>query len=152
MNSLQLFTILEGINKRSNSLDILIYVMLGIITLSIIIILILFFLKKGFFNKERRKIGVIKMRELYEEPSSVHSDDEFLLDIENDLKDQKDEETKDKITDIKEYLKSSGFNTNYHELDENEKNQIMLKLMYLKDNSLISLDRYYEETQELWKE
>ena len=52
---------------------------------------------------------------------------------------------------ITEYLEKEGFSTNYAQLNEEEKNQITLKLMYLKDKNLITVDDYLKEISKLWK-
>ena len=129
-----------------------IYVSLGVILTSGLLILVLFLLRKGLFNKERRKVGVVDMKEIYERETKAIDPNEFIDDnisTPTEVVDTPSDDTY-QITDVKEYLKQLGFNTNYSSLTVDEKNQIMLKLMYLKDNKMISLDSYYEETKELW--
>ena len=58
---------------------------------------------------------------------------------------------KEQIEDIKAYLQSLGYITDYKLLSEEEKNKIMLELMRLKDTEQITLKKYYEETYQLWK-
>ena len=139
-----------------------IYVSIGIIGVSVLIILLMFIFHKGFFNKEKRKMGIINTREIYDSKTETLKDTDFITPIEavkeeeinvNDHYDHYDNnETKEyEVKDIKEYLKSYGYNTNYSSLNDDEKNQIMLRLMFLKDNHKISLDDYYEETKQLWR-
>lgn len=52
---------------------------------------------------------------------------------------------------IKDYLEKEGFSSDYSQLSEEDKNQITLKLMYLKDKNLITVDDYLEEISKLWK-
>ena len=52
---------------------------------------------------------------------------------------------------IKEYLEKEGFSTDYTQLNHETKNQITLRLMYLKDQNLITVDDYLKEISKLWK-
>ena len=137
-----------------------IYVSIAVICFSVLIIFLLFIFRKGFFNKEKRKMRIVNTMAIYNSKSQALNEDDLITPVEeptdevneyireeNYSSDNKEYE----VTDIKEYLKSYGFNTNYSSLSDEEKNQIMLRLMFLKDNHKISLDNYYEETKQLWK-
>ena len=50
-----------------------------------------------------------------------------------------------------EYLEKEGLPTDYAQLDDETKNQITLRLMYLKDQNLITVDDYLKEISKLWK-
>lgn len=52
---------------------------------------------------------------------------------------------------IKEYLEKEGFSTDYTQLNHETKNQITLRLMYLKDQNLITVDDYLKEISKLWR-
>ena len=151
-------------------------VMIGIVGITI---LILFLTKKGLFDKEKRKEGVISMRDIYEantndlENDGISFDDIEEPNEEDDEGDEKivydnttpstvipvinpnkredDDEIVEKVTDIKKYLQDQGFFTDYKVLSEEEKNKIMMELIKLKNDSMISMDAYYKETYELWK-
>lgn len=143
-------TELELSKMSSPIVDYAIYVSIGVIVISCLIIGILFIRKKGLFDKEKRKIGVLNIKEIYEKKTTPLTDNDFLNPNEEIIKEEKPKDEYE-IKDIKAYLKEYGFNTNYSVLNDEEKNQIMLRLMFLKDNKKISLDDYYEETKELWK-
>ncbi len=49
------------------------------------------------------------------------------------------------------YLEKEGLPTDYTQLDDETKNQITLRLMYLKDQNLITVDDYLKEISKLWK-
>ncbi|NLD26042.1 MAG: hypothetical protein GX661_01630 [Acholeplasmataceae bacterium] len=52
---------------------------------------------------------------------------------------------------IGEYLRDRGYITDYNLLSEEEKNNIMIELMYLRDQKKITKDEYLEEASKLWK-
>ena len=119
--------------------------------------LILFITKKGLFNKEKRKEGIISMKDLLSEDTNDIIEVDYLENVKdlnnNRLENSNDnfEEPIDEIKDIKAYLRDKGFITEYNALSEEEKNNIMIELMALKDQKKISLNDYYKETLELWK-
>lgn len=145
----------------------LIIVLISISSLCLVMIIIMFIMKKGFFNKEKRKQGILDIRSILEAETEDKANDVF-----DDIKDSimanndnvidakasiieenyEDEETHlEEIEDLKGYLQSLGFITDYNVLSEEEKNLVMLELMKLKDTKRISLKKYYEETYQLWK-
>lgn len=167
------FTSLSPNKEKIPFLPVLLITM-GAMTLVVILtLLVLFVLKKGYFNKEKRQEGVISMRDIYESNSEALRDDIHFEDQEDEddytLREEKeekktpiipiinpniredDEEMKSKIENIKEYLTDKGFITDYKALSEDEKNKIMMELIKLKNDNLISMDDYYKETYELWK-
>lgn len=132
--------------KRINFIKVLIIVMASVCVLSFGGILFLYTKRKGLFDKNKRSQGVINMRELLKEDTkdNVETNDYYQ---EPEVKEEKVEE----ITDIKAYLRDKGYITEYQTLTEEDKNRIMLELIKLKNEKKITLDRYYEETSELWK-
>ena len=129
---------------------------IGLFLVGIVIIVIVNKIKN---KKEHEKIGNVNMKELYEKESTSHVSDDYFVDMEDIKNHYKKEEVNEpkeivsnnKIGDIKEYLKNEGFITDYRILSEDEKNQIMVKLMILKEEKKITDDEYYKETKELWK-
>lgn len=128
-------------------LVIFLVVLSSIILLSGIGIIILFVTKKGFFARDARKTGIIEMRQILNEQSfeETKKEEDYFAEL------VPEEPKQQEITDIKNYLQDKGFITNYDLLSEEEKNKIMIELINLKNNGLISMDTYYEETCELWK-
>lgn len=164
------FSALQAYKTKLRYLTVLL-ISLGImIAISGSVILLLFILKKGFFNKEKRKEGVVSMRDIYEaetndleqdgisfdekedyyeEPSSnVNS---TVIPVINPNKREEDDSDSSKVEDVKAYLVDRGFVVDYSILDEGEKNKIMMELIKLKNDGMISMDAYYKETYELWK-
>ena len=164
------FSALQAYKTKLRYLPVLL-ISLGImIAISGSVILLLFILKKGFFNKEKRKEGVVSMRDIYEaetndleqdgisfdekedyyeEPSSnVNS---TVIPVINPNKREEDDSDASKVEDVKAYLVDHGFVVDYSILDEGEKNKIMMELIKLKNDGMISMDAYYKETYELWK-
>lgn len=134
-----------------------IVILLSVTGMSVVLTLILFITKKGLFNKEKRKEGIISMKDLLSEDTNDIIEVDYLENVKdlnnNRLENSNDnfEEPIDEIKDIKAYLRDKGFITEYNALSEEEKNNIMIELMALKDQKKISLNDYYKETLELWK-
>lgn len=131
--------------QTNDFLKVLLIVSVSVIILCGLIILIMYIKQSGMFNKDNRQENVINIRKLLKEDTQDHvSTNDYY---------QKEEpkEQKEDIIDIKAYLKEKGFLTNYSNLSEEDKNKIMLELIKLKNEKRISLDKYYEETSELWK-
>lgn len=136
-------------------------VILSIIGATGILILIMFIFKKGMFNANIRKNGVINMRDVLNEQTFDHPNEDYFKDMnvsyvnqnnnfqENIINNNQDNAIK--ITNVKEYLEKQGFNTNYSILTEEEKNKVMIELIKLKNNNQISINDYYDETVLLWK-
>ncbi|MBO4667728.1 MAG: hypothetical protein J5666_06380 [Bacilli bacterium] len=165
------FTALQSYATRLRYLPVLLITLASLIVITVILILLLFVFKKGLFNKEKRREGVVSMRDIYEaETNDTYSDgisfdevqveDNQYIDNSNDTtnipvinpnKRDDEDSTDSKIEDIKAYLQDHGFVVDYKVLDESEKNKIMMELIKLKNEGLISMDAYYKETYELWK-
>ena len=139
-------------------------VILSIIGVTGLIILLMFVFKKGMFNANVRKNGVINMRGVLEEQTFDHPQEDYFEDVNSEniivekdsqqdsiINDSNNTNDLEKITNIKEYLEKHGFSTNYSELTEDEKNKVMLELIKLKNNNQITINDYYDETVLLWK-
>ena len=161
------FTKLSEYKARLPYLPVLLIILGSLTCLSGLAIFLLFIFRKGLFNKDKRKEGVISMRDIYEaETEDIGNDgisfdykeEHNLLETSDDItpvtnpnKREEDDEVNSKIENIKDYLKDKGFIVDYNILDEDEKNKIMMELIKLKNDGLISMDAYYKETYELWK-
>lgn len=142
----------------------IIIVITSVLGMTILIMIMMLIFKKGFFNKDKRKEGVLDIRSIVEsdpenepkinfEDIKIFNDEEPNKEIKQIEKTESyfdDEEEKDQI-DVTKHLQSLGFITDYNILSEDEKNLIMLELMKLKDQKTISQKTYYEETYKLWK-
>ncbi len=164
---------------RSLALKVIIYITLfSIFTICIVVILWYYKLKKGLFNEDIKSNNVFNFKKFIEEEFNDVEDnvkDEFDLDEsifeldENDYSEVVEEnttQTNNQINsayiwsryeeekshfDLKEHFKSKGLNYNYNLLSEDDKNKIMLELIYLKDNKIITQDDYLNEVGKLWK-
>lgn len=174
------FTSLESYKLRIHFLPVLLVTMAVLTSLVVIAILVLFITKKGLFNKDKRKEGVISMRDIYEAETNDIDNDGISFDYDERIEDNDDDEDDEKpvkyddtpstvipvinpnkreddddlphqITDIKAYLQDKGYFVDYNILSEEEKNKIMMELIKLKNDNMISMDAYYKETYELWK-
>lgn len=161
-NNYQAFQKLQPYSFKMPFYQTLILVFCSIIGLSLIGLFILFITKKGFFNKEKRKEGILDIKSILESDTDDTANDNLFDDFEEakmpveSLENENKQLTEsvlvvEEIEDIKAYLQSLGYVTDYKVLSEDEKNKIMLELMRLKDTKEISLKKYYEETIELWK-
>lgn len=156
-NNFKPFVKLNVYTFRLPFFKVLIIVFSSVIAVSLLGILLMFIFKKGLFDKNKRKQGVLDIKSILEaETEDSASEDIFenceVLSIkEDEITDQTIEEPKEQIEDIKAYLQALGYVTDYNLLSEDEKNKIMLELMHLKDTEQISLKKYYEETYQLWK-
>ena len=117
------------------------------------------------FNKNKRAEGIVSIKEILRQETNDIVDNDYLKDFtynkdtDNDVKlddnicleNESNKENSEKIKDIKAYLNDKGYITDYSVLSEEEKNNIMIELMKLKEKGMISLDDYYEESAELWK-
>lgn len=156
-NNFKPFVKLNVYTFRLPFFKVLIIVFSSVIAVSLLGILLMFIFKKGLFDKNKRKQGVLDIKSILEaETEDSASEDIFenceVLSVkEDEITDQTIEEPKEQIGDIKAYLQALGYVTDYNLLSEDEKNKIMLELMHLKDTEQISLKKYYEETYQLWK-
>ena len=163
------FSEIEDLNNKDSKTPkltiILSSVFLGIILISITILLIMFALKKGIFNQE------VLDKEFEEEHNIRNQINDYLsnLDEENieveaeEIKSDQtnNQETKevykkynnydfDEARDIAFLLQEKGYNTNYSELSNDEKNNVMLELMKMRHMKEITDEEYRSEVIKLW--
>lgn len=151
-----------------------------IILACVLIVYIYYKKRQGLFNQEIRSQNAFNFREFissnfgitdqnsepYEEADYEVIDDDYQDEVDEDKAEEKDEDQESYFEEhyswardedersgfnITEYLQNKGYVTDYSVLSENEKNQIMLELMRLKDEKRITRDEYLEETAKLWK-
>lgn len=168
--------ILTGMGKGAKTADIAVIrdleflKVIGIVFGFFIVIfslamLLLFINKKGMFSPKHKSSDVFSYRKFLEEygynqdknPSNENLDDVKEIveetkpsEIVNMYPFQRDYEDDEDI-DVKKILQDKGYITTYSILPEEEKNQIMLELMRLRDTSEITRLAYQKEVVELWK-
>ena len=157
-NNFKSFMQLNMYSFRLPFFKVLIVVLCSVIAVSMLGLLVMFIFKKGFFDKNKRKQGVLDIKSILEAETDDKASEDVFKDCEvinsnesNSNETVIQEEVKEQIEDIKGYLQSLGYITDYKLLSEEEKNKIMLELMRLKDTEQITLKKYYEETYQLWK-
>lgn len=152
------------LNKKGSEVDSFTFVLVGIglITFGCLIIIFVYAkTKKGMFNKENRSKDVFNFKEFLSQEFDEKPNNEFEV---IDISPEKDE---DEISvyehslryddeasgfPLEEHLRDKGFVTDYKLASEEEKQQIMLELMKLKNDKTITEDEYLEEAYKLWKE
>lgn len=147
----------------------------GIVLLCGIILLIYKKSKKGMFAEEAKKENVFDFKEFIN--STINSSEvidgygEYVnenddIDEPKDIIDETpvindykqvyrrygrgDEDERSEFN-IESYLQSEGFITDYKAISLEEKNQIMIELMKLRDANKITQDDYLDEISKLWK-
>lgn len=130
------------------------------------IIVYLAIAKKGLFNPERRGQNVTDFREIfnaYQQAMEDKQKEEGIILEEKDIieepleevqvysKTRVYEEEHDEEADVHALLTSKGYRTDYSNLTEAEKNEVMLYLMQLRGLHDISEEQYRKEIIELWK-
>ena len=148
--------------REVSTLDIIVWVSLGLILLSSGIIFFLYKTKHGVFNPNRKvnyqihriHPGFPTQEETppevishQEEPNTPSSESSPFVNQYEELYGEEEEDEKS-INDI---LISNGIPEDYQLLSPHEKNDVMLKLMYLRDKKEISLAQYQQEVIKLWK-
>lgn len=142
----------------------------SILFLCVVIIFIYFKKRKGLFNKDERKKNVFNFKEF------IYSVEQSLKEEENEhfiptevIEDQDEEPTlthspeytphyswarseeETSNFNVKKHLQSKGFIINYTLASDEEKNQITMELMHLRDSGIITKDDYLDEIGKLWK-
>ena len=154
LNNGKSFTKLTNYTSKIPFLYAFIYSAVVLIGICAVAIIIMAVRRKGMFNKKVRSEGVINIESLINEAKQKEE-----VDLWDGYKPEKEEiiiEATEVVEeanyiDLKEYLISKGYLTDYSLMSEDEKNNLMVELMFLKNNKKISEDTYYEETYKLWK-
>ena len=158
------------INTISNSFKKFYLILLGIIFFMSLILIFAKTKNTGLFNKETRE-DVVQYSELVDQAKKVleaFKEEELKQErLEEEKEEKKEDEgikevykkelrydTLDEIEgsfDIENHLKEKGFDLDYPSLLEDEKNEIMVELMLLKNLGKITEEEYTKETIKLWK-
>lgn len=158
---------LGGSGIDLNRMGILTFIFGGVIVITSIIIFIFYKRRKGIFAANKRNENVFDYREFVNQYVANNSEEAIASGNyvvpeeevkEQDLKPQKayerqrfyEEEVEDFI-DVEKILKEKGYNIDYQNALEFEKNDIMLELMKMRDFKDISQTQYQEEVIKLWK-
>ena len=158
---------------RSGDLSFLGYYLIAccvVILFSMVVVFIFYKKKKGMFDKSIRSEGVFNFKEFLntdiEEEERNEIDIDNVIDLEEEAPNTEVVEEKSvykKVKDedfygdgesgfpLKEYLADKGFVTDYSMIGEEEKDQIMLELIKLKNEKKITNDEYLDEVYKLWK-
>lgn len=128
------------------------------------IILYLFVTKKGMFDPEHKLRNVLNFKDYTEMMLKNNMDDLRNIETDESIEEipsnqsinpnaqlrEYDEEI-EATFDVKAYLAGKGYNTDYANATDEEKNDIMLELMKMRDFNDISKEIYQKEVIELWR-
>jgi len=152
LNNGKAFTNLDLYTSKVPFMYAFIYSLIILIVICGIVISIIAIRRKGMFNKKVRSEGVVDIASLIneaKEKEEVNLWDGYKPEKEEIIIEAVEEEIE--YINLQEYLISKGYLTDYSLMSEDEKNNLMIELMMLKNSKKISEDMYYEETYKLWK-
>lgn len=148
----------------SSSLVIFYIIAISVIGLCAIIIIIFKVSKRGMFDEQKRSEVARELKALEDEyvNKDLHQEDNIYNVNETDYKEEKTEEVYEKNhyyddeldearPDVKLILKSRGFNTDYANMEVEDKNRVMVELMMMREQLVINNEEYQHEIIELWK-
>ena len=162
------FKSIDDKNNESKETTPLVFILSIIFTVlitgSIIVLLVFYSRKKGFFNQEyldKEFKDEHEMRETIKDYISRFDEDNIeveAIEVKFETKEEpvKEVYTKtknydfDEVRDISILLQNKGFNTNYKELSNDSKNEIMLELMKMRHLQEITDEEYRSEVIKLW--
>ena len=153
-----------------STVALLVIIFSSIIILCSGIIIIMVIMKRGIFHPDRQTDIEFQYREfldslkkqeekdIIDDASSPEKEDRTFEPTKRvnpypsmrDYDDEDDEDNNDAFN-IKEYLEQKGYNTNYEQATEFEKEDIMLQLMQMRDLHDITDAQYKKEVIKLWK-
>jgi len=154
-----------ALHQAISTLDIILWVAVGIIGISSIILFVFYKTKKGLFNPNRNQSNIFNfggtLTEVSPQEDSLDEPDVSVLDekaifeggqsrFPNQYKllyDEEDEEDRN----IEDILIRFNIPMDYTMLSLQEKNETMLKLMFMRDKKDITLQEYQKEVIKLWK-
>ena len=136
----------------------------GVIVICGLVIYAFYRRRKGIFSEQKRKENVFDFHEFYGQYAANQNDDlvlnkEGIVIPETDIDEetvpayerQRDYDDEDVEIDVEAILQSKGYNTDYANALEIEKNDVMLELMRMRDDKEITQEQYRKETIKLWK-
>lgn len=163
----------QGLSKEKlrltvnlETMDIITIVFIIVSCVFGVVLVLMYIFKLGMFNPNRRKANVYNFRPTIYVQEYEHDEETDHLEIDrtrfervqeeepqvvNMYPYQREYDDEDDDVDVGEILRNDGFNTDYSSLSEEEKNQIMLELMMLRDKKIISISSYKKEVIKLWK-
>lgn len=133
---------------------IIVIACIGVAGLCFGVILYLFRTKKGMFNKERNKDNDHKFFIMDEDGNNHNREKDDVEEIDEEPKEVYEKKyyyDDEEEFDFKPYLLEKGYKTNYKEMTEEEKNQVMVYLMTLRHLNKITEKQCQEEAIKLWK-
>lgn len=139
---------IEGLNR---TMLIILVTMIFIICLCCMALALLFIFKVGRFSK---RANVVTFEENQNEEPINNENKDYVIDYANyyqESVENKEEQIEPIKKDIKELLENRGYKTDYSEMTEDEKNEVMVYFMILRNNNEISSEQYQEEVVRLWK-
>ena len=107
--------------------------------------------KKEVIIDPQKEVDVDNIIDLKEDDYEVSREEEESKEVYDKVKDDFFYSDEASGFDIKGYLKDKGFVLEYKAINDDEKNQIMMELIKLKNERKITNDEYLEEVYELWK-
>lgn len=162
------FKAIDDKNNESKETTPLVFTLSIVFTVvivgSIIVLLVFYSRKKGLFNQEnidKEFKDEHEMRETIKDYISRFDEDNIEVEAEEVKFEVKEEPVKevykktknydfDEVRDISLLLQNKGFNTNYKELSNDSKNEIMLELMKMRHLQEITDEEYRSEVIKLW--
>lgn len=166
------FSDIEDLNNKTKATSpltfILSIVFIFLIMGSIIIILVMYAFRKGLFNEDTLNKEFEQEHEFRDgirDYISKFDEENMEIEAEEDVNNNdqinKEEPVKEvykknqnydfeDIRDVSLILQEKGFKTNYQELSNNEKNEIMIELMKMRHMKEITDEEYRSEIIKLW--
>lgn len=162
------FKAIDDKNNESKETTPLVFTLSIVFTVvivgSIIVLLVFYSSKKGLFNQEnidKEFKDEHEMRETIKDYISRFDEDNIEVEAEEVKFEVKEEPVKevykktknydfDEVRDISLLLQNKGINTNYKELSNDSKNEIMLELMKMRHLQEITDEEYRSEVIKLW--
>lgn len=151
--------LMKVINFSSNTILCIIFA--TIIIVSIIILLVLYVNKKGLFNEDKMKEEFIEEHQIKStiedyiknnpQNNEIEAEEiEVVEETQNEVYTKNQRYEDEEPRDVSLLLNQKGFNTNYNELNTDEKNTIMVELMKMKNFQEITEEEYRAEIIKLW--
>lgn len=160
LTSLRRYTNISGLTLLA-----IIFGTITIISLGIIILMVI--LKRGIFHPDRQLNEVFQYRDFITslekeeqqrdvvEQNNIQKKEEEkeetkIINLYPYMREYDDEDDYEGQMDITKYLREKGYNTNYKQATVEEKNDIMLELMKMRDFHDITEEQYKKEVIKLW--
>ena len=152
-----------SVNDEGNSMIYILSLVFSIIIIiSIITILVVYTKKKGLFNKKTFDERFEKEHEMRNQINQVIKNIRNNIEVEaEEVKEDSFEQQPKQVYEKPKYdfeeernisllLQEKGFNTDYKEMETEDKNKVMLELMRMRDYKEITIEEYRSEVIKLW--